>query len=321
MAFSLSTKQLLYLPPQTVAPKQHCLLRANMTLVSPTHRRLYSPMSISQVFIPKRVFQKQMVRGVASSLFSLAVDIGEDPKMEKNKEGFGSVEKNKEEVNNGLKNKEEVNNGFDSVECSTGSSIGVAPPHRSLHIWMGERTKSQISLLVAILFLVFGGWKMLLFDEHLNSPAYVSGVLDSLFEKGEVNHSTLEFFSISTRLSLEKILVYYILHLLEKKPFHPGLVAKLIHLRKESKLEDDKVARVLKMTSKLSIDKAEELDSESEIPSHFGEIYYLSKLPEFCSVDCCVDIKRIFCVSDEDAEKLLANTMIVGGLGLETEVD
>lgn len=50
---------------------------------------------------------------------------------------------------------------------------------------------------------------------------------------------------LQTGFDMKEILRKYIRYVLNEKPFNPDLIANLIHLRKETQLEDSEVAGIL----------------------------------------------------------------------------
>ncbi|XP_042057043.1 uncharacterized protein LOC121801589 [Salvia splendens] len=163
----------------------------------------------------------------------------------------------------------------------------------------------------------------------VNKNAMLCISLDELFAKGmgEVNESALKELMQKTGFDMKEILRKYIRYVLNEKPFNPDLIANLIHLRKETQLEDSEVAGILnEISGRIVNDKGPvvmDISGYSEkgfkrklaVQALFGKIYYLSELPEFCSRDSSLNVKTAFGVTDGDAEKLRLHTVSeVGGL-------
>ncbi|XP_042051879.1 uncharacterized protein LOC121797199 [Salvia splendens] len=157
----------------------------------------------------------------------------------------------------------------------------------------------------------------------VNKNAMLCISLDELFAKGmgEVNQSALKELMQKTGFDMKEILRKYIRYVLNEKPFNPDLIANLIHLRKETQLEDSEVAGILnEISGRIVNDKGPvvmDISGYSEkgfkrklaVQALFGKIYYLSELPEFCSRDSSLNVKTAFGVTDEDAEKLRLHTV------------
>ncbi|KAG6429393.1 hypothetical protein SASPL_107444 [Salvia splendens] len=160
-------------------------------------------------------------------------------------------------------------------------------------------------------------------DGYVNKNAMLCISLDELFAKGmgEVNQSALKELMQKTGFDMKEILRKYIRYVLNEKPFNPDLIANLIHLRKETQLEDSEVAGILnEISGRIVNDKGPvvmDISGYSEkgfkrklaVQALFGKIYYLSELPEFCSRDSSLNVKTAFGVTDEDAEKLRLHTV------------
>ncbi|KAH6771041.1 ribosomal RNA small subunit methyltransferase J [Perilla frutescens var. hirtella] len=161
----------------------------------------------------------------------------------------------------------------------------------------------------------------------VNKNAMLCTSLDELFEKGmsEVDQSALRGLMQKTGFDMKEILRKYIRYVLNEKPFNPDLVANLIHLRKETQLDDSEVAGILnEISERIVRDKGPvvmDMSGYSEkgfkrklaVQALFGKIYYLSELPEFCSRDSSLNVKTTFGVTDEDAEKLRLHTVSEAG--------
>ncbi|KAG8365724.1 hypothetical protein BUALT_Bualt17G0001700 [Buddleja alternifolia] len=161
----------------------------------------------------------------------------------------------------------------------------------------------------------------------VNNNAMLCKSIDELFEKGmnAVDQSALKGLMQKTGFDMEEILRKYIRYMLNEKPFNPDLIANLIHLRKESTLDDSQVAGILNEISRRIVNEkgpvVMDMSGYSEkgfkrklaVQALFGKIYYLSELPEFCSRDSSLTVKEIFGVADEDAEKLRMHTVSEGG--------
>ncbi|KAL8534848.1 hypothetical protein ACS0TY_010757 [Phlomoides rotata] len=161
----------------------------------------------------------------------------------------------------------------------------------------------------------------------VNKNATLCKSLDELFEKGanEVDQSALKDLIQKTGFDMEEILRKYIRYMLNEKPFNPDLIVNLIHLRKETMLDDSQVAGILnEISARIVKDKGPvvmDMSGYSEkgfkrkltVQTLFGKIYYLSELPEFCSSDSSLTVKEIFGVADEDAEKLRLHTVSEAG--------
>lgn len=156
----------------------------------------------------------------------------------------------------------------------------------------------------------------------VNKNAELCRSIDELFEKGQdtLEPSAFKELIQKTGFEAEEILRKYIRYALNEKPFNVDLVNNLIKLRKASILDDSLVVGILNDISRRIVkDKGPvvmDMSGYSEkgfkrklaVQTLFGKIYYLTELPEFCSMDSSLTVKEIFGVADEDAEKLRLHT-------------
>ncbi|GLJ35527.1 hypothetical protein SUGI_0714310 [Cryptomeria japonica] len=158
----------------------------------------------------------------------------------------------------------------------------------------------------------------------VNTNAMLCKTLDKLLESkpDELNYAALHRLMRKTGFGMEEILRKYIRYALNEKPFNPDLVASLIHLRKSSTLEDDKVSEVLNEVSRRIVKEKGPVVMDTEgftekgiqrkvaVQALFAKILYLAELDEFCSTArSSLSIKEIFGVTDEDADALRIETL------------
>lgn len=158
----------------------------------------------------------------------------------------------------------------------------------------------------------------------VNKNAMLCKTLDKLLEStsDELNNAALQRLMRKTGFDMEEILRKYIRYALNEKPFNPDLVANLIHLRKSSTLEDDRVSEVLNEVSRRIVKEKGPVVMDTEgftgkgiqrkvaVQALFAKILYLAELDEFCSTArSSLSIKEIFGVTDEDADSLRIETL------------
>ncbi|KAJ9190636.1 hypothetical protein P3X46_001817 [Hevea brasiliensis] len=161
----------------------------------------------------------------------------------------------------------------------------------------------------------------------VNKNAMLCKSIDELFQKGgdALQQSALKVLENKTGFSMEDILRKYIRYALNEKPFNAELVANLIQLRRVSTLDDSQVAdivndisrRIVKEKGPVVMDMTGYTERgfkrKLAVQALFGKVYYLSELPEFCSMDSSLVVKEIFGVTDEDADKLRLHTLSEAG--------